>query len=73
LYSADELLFGIGVCVQMCAVLVFIPLIPLIGSLAFHYSRAAHFTIISDVKFFLTIALGIIGSLFVVAPSIGGE
>jgi hypothetical protein len=69
--NADETMFSIGAFLFACSIVVFTPLIPLIGSLAFQYSRAAHFSIISDARFILTIVLGIVGILFTVGPSIG--
>jgi hypothetical protein len=69
----DELLFGIGACLQICAVLTFLPLIPSISALFFHYSRAAHFLIISDFRFILTIAFGIVGILLIILPSLDNE
>lgn len=71
--NADDLLFGIGSCLCVCAIVVFFPLVPSIGGLVFHYSRIAHFSIISDVRFILTIAFGVIGCLFIIVPSLGAE
>ena len=69
----EERFFAVGTCLGFCAIVAFLPLVPSIAGLFFQYSRAAHFTIISDVRFILTIALGIVGSLFVVYPSLGSD
>ena len=69
----EETFFSVGTFFGICAIVAFLPLVPSIAGLLFQYSRAAHFTIISDVRFVLTIALGIVGSLFVVYPSLGSD
>ena len=69
----EETYFGIGIFLQCCAVVVFLPLLPAIVELFFHYSRAAHFSIISDIRFILTVVLGIVAISFTVLPSVGGE
>jgi len=69
----EETYFGIGIFLQCCAVVVFLPLLPAIVELFFHYSRAAHFSIISDIRFILTVVLGIVAVSFTVLPSVGGE
>jgi len=71
--NADELLFGVGTCLLICTIAVFLPLMPLIAGLFFHYSRIAHFALISDVRFILTNAFGITGILFIISPSLGGD
>lgn len=70
--NADEMLFGIGAFLLVCSIVVFTPLIPIIGSLVFQYSRTAHFSIITDVRFILANACGIVGILLTITPSVGG-
>jgi hypothetical protein len=69
----EDTFFAVGTFIGICAIFVFLPLLPSIAGLSLNYSRAAHFLIVSDVRFVLMLVLGIVGMLLMVYPSVGRD